>query len=192
MAVVHAQVELLSRYWDAVDTQRVDSEVAKMVMSDSSGRRKTLYVARPTPWQNESHSSHPGPPACVRMSVRHQRHLVARVPRDIKLQIIRDDLRARRFKYIRAVREYNQQVHDIMQAATKLKLAMKVTSLLISNKDDVRAAQCSAARCSAVQCSAGTVYGFGLATLCRSRRKAELQWTLSRTWCCRLAPSTTY
>ena len=51
MAVVHAQVELLSRYWDAVDTQRVDSEVAKMVMSDSSGRRKTLYVARPTPRQ---------------------------------------------------------------------------------------------------------------------------------------------
>ena len=129
--------------------------------------------------------------------MRHQRHLVARVPRDIKLQIIRDDLRARRFKYIRAVREYNQQVHDIMQAATKLKLAMKVTSLLISNKDDVRAAQRSAAQrsaaqCSAVQCSAGTVYGFGLATLCRSRRKAELQWTLSRTWCCRLAPSTTY
>ena len=86
--------------------------------------------------------------------MRHQRHLVARVPRDIKLQIIRDDLRARRFKYIRAVREYNQQVHDIMQAATKLKLAMKVTSLLISNKDDVRAAQRSAAQRSAAQCSA--------------------------------------
>lgn len=81
------------------------------------------------------------------MSVRHQRHLVARVPRDIKLQIIRDDLRARRFKYIRAVREYNQQVRDIMQAATKLKLAMKVTSLLISNKDDVRTVQRSAVQC---------------------------------------------
>jgi len=162
MQIIAAQVELLARFWDAVDSTRVDTEVAKMVVGDSSrrnGRCVWAYACFPHPFAYPSceavcvppiHShlnpSHTNPshafPSVVAVTVLHsmldvqrQRQLIPRVPRDIKYDLLRSNLRERRFRHVRRMRKYRAKVKAIQEEASKRELALKVTSILRSNHD---------------------------------------------------------
>ena len=71
-------------------------------------------------------------------SVDSQRHMVARVPRDIKYEILRTDLRERRFRYVRARREYDLRLAHMLEIAAKRQLAEKVSDLLRGKDRQVR------------------------------------------------------